>query len=221
MNPSLALKRVETFLDLPAWFQWDFGEFRFRDLSFSSLTEGWLLLEHLLLHTVDGGCTWRFVNAQTPAGMLAKSIVSVEPGSCWIVLRQIEDSRPKAIPIAKCSADGGKLEAIWIGYTDGWFHLGSRLFFNGPSQGWLTANEHIDGRDQGALFSIGQDGQPWERLWDYRLRTEQTRFRNATCGVQLARNFEQDPTRAYRVVYNGESVSIEECKFPADSSGRV
>lgn len=198
MTVQIDLDFVECFNDLPDWFRWDFQRHRFGGMSFASATSGWLLLEHLPLHTNDGGRSWRHVELRSPGGLLPKRVAATE-NSCWLVLSQTGDPRPTRIPIVRVSSSGGIHEPIWVGATNGWYSKVSQLFFAGPEHGWLIATECVNGQERGVIWATVDSGRSWKLVAKQALIPEHIAFTDSKNGWQLARGAAQDRGRAYRM----------------------
>lgn len=203
MTARMNLKKVETFLDLPAWFEWDFSSRRFGDASFASQSQGWILLEDLLFHTADGGQSWRFIDIHRPPGLLPTSVCADGPDSCWLTLSQTGENRPTRIPIARF--DGGKLSAVtWVGATNGWYKVGSHLFFASPDRGWLMTGESVNGEESGAVFSTDDGGRSWRLTANPEGVPTSACFGDSHSGWLLVRGRTQERRRAFRVVLEAE-----------------
>jgi photosystem II stability/assembly factor-like uncharacterized protein len=204
MKTRIGLTRVESFRDLPGWFEWDFRELRFGEMSFSSPTCGWLLLDHLLFQSIDGGKSWRYVDLPIPAGMLPQFVFANAADSCWLVLSQIGDTRPCRIPVVRVSNHGGRIEPVWVGETNGWYTIGSRVFFTTPEVGWLIATESVNGQEFGVMFSTDNAGQTWRPVARQSLITKRMWFVDSRNGWELARTNAQAAKRAHRVFLEGQ-----------------
>lgn len=202
MTARMDLKKVETFRDLPAWFEWDFRSRRFGDASFTPQGHGWVLLDDLLFNTADGGQSWRFIEIHRPPGLLPTSVCADGPDSCWLTFSQTGVNRPTRIPLARFS--GGKLSVVtWAGATNGWYTVGSRLVFAGRDCGWLIAGESVNTKEGGVVFSMARGGKNWEIR--ARLPGVPTRgcFADSKNGWLLVRGHSQERRRAFRVLLEG------------------
>lgn len=164
MTPYIRLAKVREFHDLPRWLEKDLGERRFSQFSFASPTCGWVLLESLTFRTKNGGASWQFFDPPFPPGTQPTSVLADTPSSSWFSLSVTEDYyRPKEILIAKVTDQLGP-EVFSIGKTAGWF-AGKTQLLRANAQGmWLSTTEVVDGREQGVIFTIGNDGRTWDRL---------------------------------------------------------
>lgn len=198
----ISLSKVQTFRDLPAWFEWDFRSRRFGDLSFALRDQGWVLLADLLFHTVDGGQSWQFIEPKRPPGLVTASVCGDGPGSCWLTFSQTGVNRPTRIPIARFHR-GELSQTIWVGATNGWYKVGSRLFL-ADEHGWLIAGESVNGKESGAIFAMDRDGKSWQVV--ARVPGVPTRacFADSNNGWLLVRGHTQERGRAFRVAPEGE-----------------
>lgn len=199
MSVRIDLTKVEAFRDLPSWFQWDFRSRRFGDASFNSQGQGWILLEELLLHTADGGKSWRFVEIHRPPGLLPKSVCADGADSCWLALSQTGSNRPTRIPVINWGA--GELSSVtWAGATNGWYTAGSFLVLAGCDQVLLIAVESVNRKESGVILSKESGGTTWQIR--ARMPGVPTRafFLDRNVGWLLVHGHAQERERAFRVV---------------------
>ena len=202
MTVRIDIRKVEIFQDLPSWFEWDFGSRRFGDASFAHRDRGWVLLEDLLFHTADGGQSWRFTELRRPSGLLPTSVCADGPDSCWLTFSQSGVNRPTRVPIARLHA-GELSQVTWAGATNGWYTIGSRLFFAGSDSGWLTAGESVNGKKYGAVFSTDDAGKSWRLTTQLPSVPTRACFQDSSCGWLLVRGDAQERGRAFRAVLEG------------------
>jgi len=158
----------------------------------------------MLLHTVNGGQSWRFIQVRWPYELVTRTVFAYQPNVCCVVLSQIGGNRPTRIPIAFLQADGEHSTPVWVGETNGWYRSSSHLFFVDPDQGWLFATECVNGKEYGQIFSTSDAGQTWRLLSREPVAPTVALFADSSNGWQLARGSTRQRKRAYRVILDGQ-----------------
>lgn len=192
--------RVDRYCDLPDAVQLDGRVWRFQSLSFGSTRVGFTALGSLLLKTVDGGETWRYLGRLAPSGFGASEISSLGPMRAWVACTSTAGARPGRIPVL-VTEDGGKhWDTAWAG--DPSVKYGSKidLFFVDDRTGWLTATAYTPDGQSGFIFGTTDSGAHWELVaGGLSVRPQAIIFRNAAEGYLLSATPDQDRKRAFSV----------------------
>lgn len=194
---SVFHRRVHKFCDLPNAVKLDGRVWRFQSLGFGSNRVGYVTLGSLLLRTVDGGESWRYLGRIAPPGFGASRIFSRGPTRSWVACESATGARPGPIPVLS-TEDGGKhWDTTWVGDSRAKYGSKMDLFFADDHRGWLVATHYSDSGPSAALFSTTDGGSHWQFLETYsNVRPQAVMFRNGLEGYLLAAAPQQYRRRA-------------------------
>jgi photosystem II stability/assembly factor-like uncharacterized protein len=113
------------------------------DVRFFDASSGWAAGDPIILHTADGGTTWR--KQDTPDGEYFFGVDAVGPAEAWVV-----GSGGTILH----TADGGahwRASKLPPGFEDHWLNS---VKFVGRARGWVAGND-------GAIFATTDGGKSW------------------------------------------------------------
>ncbi|MGI9006539.1 MAG: WD40/YVTN/BNR-like repeat-containing protein [Streptosporangiaceae bacterium] len=128
---------------------------------------GWVLTDHALDKTADGGATWTGVTPPGVQPVRVRGVFFLDPRDGWVVAARA--GHPEQLQIST-TADGG---ASWstspLGQPDGYFAdsaaLPAYVDFIDPRHGWVVAmSGGGGGYAPGILLKTSDGGATWQRL---------------------------------------------------------